>query len=170
VSDRVEDGSVQGHRTERALGPSLRRAWISYQLRLDREMAASGFADRGFPDGRVLRLCGGSDSVTASEIGRELGITRQGAGKIVARLRDRGFVTLGASTSDGREKIVALTPLARDYLEAQRSASLRIERKLRQKVGDEVFESLWVLFDAMDGGGELPRMRDYVRQAGLTVE
>ncbi len=65
---------------------------------------------------------------------------------------------------------MALTPLARDYLEAQRSASRRIERKLRQKVGEEVFESLWVLFDAMDGGGELPRMRDYVRQAGLTVE
>jgi DNA-binding MarR family transcriptional regulator len=127
-------------------------------------MAASGFADRALPDGRVLRLCAGNDSVTASEIGRELGITRQGAGKIVAGLRDRGYVTLDTSTIDGREKIVALTPFAREYLEAQRSASRRIERKLRREVGDEAFESLWVLLDTMDDGEDLPRMRDYLRQ------
>jgi DNA-binding MarR family transcriptional regulator len=128
-------------------------------------MAASGFVDRGFPDGRVLRLCASNDSVTASEIGRELGITRQGAGKIVAALRDRGYVNLDPSARDGREKVVALTPLAREYLEAQRSANRRIERMVRQQVGDEVFESLWILLEALDDGDEVPRMRDYVRQA-----
>jgi DNA-binding MarR family transcriptional regulator len=165
VSDDVAENSARSPRTNRALGVSLRRAWIGYQLLLDREMAAAGFADRGFPDGRVLRLCAGSDSVTASEIGRDLGITRQGAGKIVAGLRDRGYVTLDASTSDGREKTVTLTRRARDYLEAQRSATSRIERELRKKVGDDVFESLWVLLDAINGDEELPRMRDYVRRA-----
>jgi DNA-binding MarR family transcriptional regulator len=148
-----------------ALGASLRRAWIGYQLRLDREMAAAGFADRGLPDGRVLRLCAGSDSLTASLIGRELGITRQGAGKIVAGLRDRGYVTLDSSTSDGREKTVVLTPHAREYLEALKSATRRIEQKLRKQVGDEVFECLWILLDAIDDGEELPRMREYMRQA-----
>jgi DNA-binding MarR family transcriptional regulator len=165
VSDRVEQRPAEERRTTRALGASLRRAWIGYQLRLDREMAAAGFADRGLPDGRVLRLCAGSDSVTASEIGRELGISRQGAGKIVAGLRDRGYVTLDSSTSDGREKIVVLTPRAREYLEALKSVTRRIERELRKQVADDVFESLWILLDAIDAGEEIPRMRHYLLQA-----
>jgi DNA-binding MarR family transcriptional regulator len=165
MSDRVDARPAEERPRTPALGASLRRAWIGYQLRLDREMAAAGFADRGLPDGRVLRLCAGSDSLTASEIGRELGMTRQGAGKIVAGLRDRGYVTLGSSTSDGREKTVGLTPRALEYLEALKSATRRIERKLRKQLGDDVFESLRILLDAIDDGEELPRMRDYLRQA-----
>ena len=41
------------------LGAALRRAWVGYQRRLDQEIATAGFADRGFPDGRVLRMCSG---------------------------------------------------------------------------------------------------------------
>ncbi len=147
------------------MGGALRRAWIGYQRRLDEEMAAAGFPDRGFPDGRVLRLCAGSEGVTASRIGRQLGITRQGAGKIVAGLRDRGFVTLSASSCDGREKVVALTPRACDYLAAQRTAARRLERELREQVGAERFESLSTLLGALDREGEQPRMRDYLRHA-----
>jgi hypothetical protein len=50
---------------------------VGYRRQLDQELAAAGFGDRGFPDGRVLRLCGGAADVTISHIGRELGITRQ---------------------------------------------------------------------------------------------
>ena len=148
-----------------ALGGALRRAWVGYQRRLDQEMAAAGFPDRGFPDGRVLRLCARSDQVTASEIGRELGITRQGAGKIVASLRDRGYVTLGSSSGDARQKVVTLTPRARDYLAAQRAAARRIERELTEQVGAEAFESLFALLEALGGDEEQPRMRDYLRHA-----
>ncbi len=126
-------------------------------------MAAAGFADRGFPDGRVLRLCAQSEGVTASQISRELGITRQGAGKIVAVLRDRGYLTLRASPSDHREKVISLTPRARDYLAAQRSASRRIEREVRMQVGSEAFDSLFALLDAL-GGEDQPRMHDYLRR------
>lgn len=156
--DRLAWGSV-------SLGGGLRRAWVGYQRRLDREMAAAGFADRGFPDGRVLRLCARSDEVTASQIGRELRITRQGAGKIVADLRDRGYVTLVSSPGDGREKIVTLTPRARDYLAAQYTAARRIEEELRSQVGAEAFEGLRALLDALGGEEDQPRMRDYLRRA-----
>lgn len=146
-----------------ALGGALRRAWVGYQLRLDEQMAAAGFAERGFPDGRVLRLCAQAEEVTASQIGRELGITRQGAGKVVAALRDRGYVTLLTSPSDHREKVVRLTPRAHDYLAAQQSASRQIERKLRKQIGSEAFESLLQLLDAL-GGHDQPLMRDYLRR------
>ena len=71
------------------LGPALRRAWVGYQRRLDRAMADAGFDERRFPDGRVLRLCSRPAGSTISSIGRELGITRQGAGKVVSHLHDR---------------------------------------------------------------------------------
>jgi DNA-binding MarR family transcriptional regulator len=163
-SDEGEE--VDRGRTRRrplALGGALRRAWVAYQLRLDRHLAAAGFADRGFHDGRVLRLCAQSEEVTASQLGRELGITRQGAGKLVAALRDRGYVTLRSSASDRREKVVSLTPRAHDYLAAQRSASRQIERDLRRQIGSEAFESLLLLLDAL-GGDDQPRMRDYFQR------
>jgi DNA-binding MarR family transcriptional regulator len=148
------------------LGAALRRAWVGYQQRLDREMAAAGFAaERRFPDGRVLRLCAGPDEITASRIGRELGITRQGAGKIVADLRDRGYVTLDASSSDGREKVVALAPRGRDYLAAQWTAARRIEQELRNQLGPEAFEGLVALLDTLAGDDAQPSLRDYLRRA-----
>ena len=144
------------------LGPTLRRAWVGYQRRLDEALAAAGFDDRRLPDGRVLRICARSDGVTISEIGRELGITRQGAGKIVARLHDRRYVTLTASFSDGREKIVELTPRATDYLAAQRKAARGIERQLRKELGAEGVDNLHRLLDAL-GGEEQPPISDYLR-------
>ena len=73
------------------IGAALRRAWLGYQLRLDRAMADAGFGERRFPDGRVLRVCSGQTGSTIAAIGRELGITRQGASKVVAHLRDSGY-------------------------------------------------------------------------------
>ena len=88
------------------LGGALRRAWVGYQRRLDEELAVAGFADRGVPDGRVLRICSRSTGVTVSDIGREIGITRQGASKLVNGLERRGYLALTASATDGREKVV----------------------------------------------------------------
>jgi DNA-binding MarR family transcriptional regulator len=147
-----------------SLGRALRQAWVGYQRRLDEELAAAGFDERRFPDGRVLRICSRSAEATISHIGRELGITRQGASKIVASLRDRRYVTLKASATDRREKIVKLTPRAIDYLAARRKAARGIERQLRAEVGVESFDSLHRLLEAL-GGDEQPGMSDYLRKA-----
>ncbi len=149
-----------GHKS---LGGDLRRAWVGYRRRLDAEMAAAGFADRRFPDGRVLRLCSTTSGATISQIGRELGITRQGASKIVASLRDRRYVKLTPSPTDRREKVVELTSRATDFLAAHRKATRRIERQLRAEVGAEGFDGLDRLLRAL-GGDEQPRMSDYLRQ------
>jgi DNA-binding MarR family transcriptional regulator len=144
------------------LGGALRRAWVGYQQLLDTEMAKAGFADRSFPDGRVLRLCAREESVTASRIGRELGITRQGAGKIVKSLRDRGYVTLGPPSGDGREKALVLTDRAHDYLTAQRAAARRIENTAREQIGDEAFTALAALLALLGVDEQQPRLREYL--------
>ena len=99
------------------LGPALRRAWLGYQLRLDAAMADAGFGERRFPDGRVLRLCSGQAGSTISAIGRELGITRQGASKVVGQLRDRGYVAV-ADSADQQEGKVGRRHLPRGRLPA----------------------------------------------------
>ena len=131
------------------LGDALHRAWTGYRRPVDEELAAGGFLDRSAPDRRVLRLCSGSEPVTISEIGRDLGITRQGASKIVGGLRDRGYVTLSPSPTDGREKIVMLTPHALAYLSAQRVAGQRIEAQLRRELGDQAFDTLQRLLEVL---------------------
>lgn len=136
----------------RGLGPDLRRAWVGYRVRLLAEMSAAGFADTSFPDGRILRICLRSGQATISQIGRELGITRQGAGKAVASLRDRGYVRLTDSAADGREKNVTLTERATGFLDAHRQASRRIELQLRAAVGADGFEALHRLLKALAEG------------------
>ena len=151
-----EQSSVPG------LGPALRQAWVGYRRRLDDELARAGFGDDAFPDGRVMRMCSRSADTTISEIGRELGITRQGASKIARSLRERGYVTLVASQTDAREKVVLLTERAIAYLKAHRKATEKVESQLRAELGSEAFESLYALLDAL-GGGTQPRLRDYLR-------
>ncbi|MGP0048983.1 MAG: MarR family winged helix-turn-helix transcriptional regulator [Solirubrobacteraceae bacterium] len=146
------------------LGGALRHAWVGYRRRLDAALAVAGFGDRGLPDGRVLRICARSGNTTVSEIGRELGITRQGASKIVAGLAERRYVTLTGSATDRREKIITLTPRATDYLAAHAQAARRIEHELRAQIGNDAFDSLHRLLGAL-GGDEQPRMSDYLRSA-----
>jgi DNA-binding MarR family transcriptional regulator len=99
--------------------------------------------------------CAARPPRTISEIGRELGITRQAASKIVAGLRDRGYVSLSPSPTDGREKVVRLTAHALDDLTARRAAERRIESELRRELGAEAFDGLSGLLDAL--GARDPR-------------
>lgn len=145
------------------LGPALRRAWLGYQLRLDAALADAGFAERRFPDGRVLRLCSGPAGSTISAIGRELDITRQGASKVVGHLRNRGYVSVTDSATSGREKSVTLTARGIEYLEAQRRASRSIEDELRAELGQAGFSALGELLQSLGGHAEHLQMRDYLK-------
>jgi DNA-binding MarR family transcriptional regulator len=146
------------------LGPALRRAWLGYQQRLDSALEEAGFGKRRFPDGRVLRLCAGQAGSTISAIGRELGMTRQGAGKVVTRLREAGYVRVSESETSRREKSVTLTPRGMEYLESLRAAARAIEGQLRSVLGEPAFVALQGLLEELDPG-ESMRMRTYLQRA-----
>jgi DNA-binding MarR family transcriptional regulator len=133
------------------LGSELRRAWLGYQLRIDEAMHREGFKRR-YPDGRVLRLCSGTEAPTISAIGRELGISRQGAAKLVAGLSERGYVVVVPSQSDRRMKVVSVTPRARAYLNAIHSARRSIDGELRDSLGPEPIAALERLAAALSQG------------------
>jgi DNA-binding MarR family transcriptional regulator len=125
-------------------------------------MATAGFGRRRIPDGRVLRICARTDDVTISRIGRELGITRQGASKIVGNLHDDGYVTLHASLSDGRETLVRPTRHATDYLAAHRKAADEVERRLRKGVGTQAIDGLYRALEELASEGQ-PPAQEYLR-------
>ena len=165
ISRMVPDADTSsGESTTVGLGAALRRAWLGYQLRLDAAMVDAGFGDRRFPDGRVLRVCAGEAGSTISAIGRELGITRQGASKVVAELSDRGYVVVADSSNSKREKSVGLTPLGVDYLAHQRVAARAIEDELRAELGNATFTALGSLLAALDAGDGV-RLRAYLRRS-----
>lgn len=139
------------------LGSALRHALAGYRRRMDQELSAAGFPERRFPEGRVLRMCADSASTTISDVGRALKITRQGASKIVAGLRQRGFIEVTPSAVDGREKILTLTPRAAAYLAALRDARDAIEARLRDEIGagdiDQLIRCLALVAGEDDGQG-----------------
>jgi DNA-binding MarR family transcriptional regulator len=145
------------------LGYALLAAWRGHRRRMDEELAALGFTDHRFADRSVLRMCAGPEDTTISQIGRGLGITRQGASKIVAGLSRRGYVTVTASPTSGREKIVRLTGRGAEYRAALRQAAETIERELRSEVGSEELESFCRVLDAL-AGGEGPMPVAYLRE------
>ena len=106
--------------------------------------------------------------------GGKLGITRQGAGKVVSHLEDRGYVFVADSPRSGREKAVTLTVLGKKYLTAQRRAVRTIERQLRADLsttqhGDEALDILYQLLDVLDEGDGI-RMRTYLRNTTVDLD
>ncbi len=130
-------------------------------------MAEAGFEERRFPDGRVLRMCAGQTGVTISAVGRELGITRQGASKVVEHLRDRGYVSVTDSATSGREKSIATTPRGTAYLQAQRTAARSIEDALKAEIGEAAISGLLAVLEALDPG-ESGRLGPYLRRSGAS--
>lgn len=59
-----------------------------------------------------------SEDKTAAQVGREIGLTRQGALQNVQILQELGFVTLVDNPEDKRAKKVSLTPEGHDKLAA----------------------------------------------------
>lgn len=91
-----------------------------------RRLAEQGHPDMRPSHGFALQAVG-ADGVSASELGRRLGVTKQAAGKTVDRLEALGYVARQPDPSDARAKRVVLTDRGHDSL--RRSA--RIFEQLR---------------------------------------
>jgi DNA-binding MarR family transcriptional regulator len=88
---------------------------------LHAELARQGHPDVRPAYGFAMQAIG-RDGVTASELGRRLGISKQAAGKTVDRLEKIGYAQRVDDESDGRRKLVRLTPRGLDSL--ARSAAI----------------------------------------------
>ncbi|WP_441249400.1 MarR family winged helix-turn-helix transcriptional regulator [Kitasatospora sp. McL0602] len=95
---------------------------------LHAELARQGHPEVRPAYGFALQAVG-LDGATATEIGRRLGVSKQAAGKTVDRLEALGYVARADDPTDGRRKLVRLTPLGVDML--GRSAVIFSELRAR---------------------------------------
>jgi len=88
---------------------------------LHAELARQGHPAARPAHGFVLQAVG-RDGVTATELGRRLGVSKQAAGKTVDRLEKLGYVTRAGDERDARRKLIRLTAGGVDLL--NRSAAI----------------------------------------------
>ena len=132
---------------------------LSYQAFVDELRAAleaEGFTDLGPSDGYVFRALGAEELHLRALAGR-LGMTDQGAAKIVDDMEARGYVERRAHPDDGRIKRLRLARRGRAALAAARRFHAAYERRLAQRLGSRevtvfrrVLEAIAVRGDAAE--------------------
>jgi DNA-binding MarR family transcriptional regulator len=107
------------------------RLFLGFRVLIDElheELARQGHPDTRPLHGFVFQAIG-PDGVTAAELGRRLGISKQAAGKTVDTLERLGYVTRAGDPDDARRKRIRLTELGVDML--VRSARIFDELRAR---------------------------------------
>lgn len=98
------------------------------------ELAASGYHDvRAVHDFAMRAIAAGADN--ASELGRQLSVSKQAAAKTIAVLQDRGYVTREPDPTDGRRKHLHVTPLGFEVLSKGEAIFNELRNQWQQKIG-----------------------------------
>ena len=116
-------------RTRIDLGVLLGLAYMSFVDDLNAKLKKSGFRDLGRWYGYVFRALD-AEPLTSSALGRRLGMTHQGAMKIVDEMEARGYVERTEDAADGRLKRLRLAPRGRKALRAARAFHEKFEAGL----------------------------------------
>lgn len=77
------------------------------------------------------------DGVTASELGRRLGVSKQAAGKTIEGLERDGYVERVADPADARSKIIRMTPRGIEVQRLAFEAMARLRARWAERLGEE---------------------------------
>ena len=138
------------------LGILLGLAYAGFAERLNAHLRDQGFDDIGRWYGYVFRLLA-AESPSLSELAAHLGITAQGAMKIVDEMEAREYVQRVPSPDDARVKHLRLAPRGKKALAAARSFHRTFERDLGAKKAAQLRATLAEI--AGDEAMATPRLR-----------
>ena len=105
------------------------------------ELTRNGLPDVRPAHGFAMQAIG-PDGVTATELGKRLGISKQAAGKTAERLEDLGLATRSTDSGDHRRKLIRLTPRGVKALTLSVTALDRIRARWAQTLGPGRVEGL----------------------------
>ncbi len=117
-------------------GIILGAAYAAFTEWLRAEMRTSGFDDLGPSYGYVFRALG-EGTLTLTELAAGLGMTTQGAAKIVTAMAEGGYVRSTPDPTDGRAKRLALDDRGRRALRRARALHASYERRLVRRLGEQ---------------------------------
>lgn len=108
-----------------------------------RRIAAAGHPELRPAHGYVFQHLLG-EPVRVSELGEKLGMTAQGASKLVIELERLGYVERRGDPGDGRNRYVALTAKGEAGIEVGRAARAAVTAELRAVLGEAAADQLVV--------------------------
>jgi DNA-binding MarR family transcriptional regulator len=116
-------------------GLLLARAFNAYVEHLHDQLATSGFLDLRPTFGLPLRALH-REPRTLSELGVELGVSKQAAAKVVGELERRGLIERTPSPADGRATLLHLSPSGRSLVATAIDVGNQVEQDLAREIGD----------------------------------
>ena len=128
-------------------------AYQEFVRELRETHAGQGFDDSGRSDGAVFRALA-IRPMTVSDLAARMQMTKQGAGQIIDDMQARGYVLRRPDPTDGRARLVYLSPRGEAALAAARRFHKRYEQRLIQSLGPETVAALRRALEAMAGGIE----------------
>lgn len=146
--------------TETALGRMLTLALRRLVDDMHERLAAEGFDDLRPAFGYVLNAASAS-TMNASEIAAVLGMTKQGAAKLLTEMTTAGYIVRRGSHNDGRVRAVELTDRGHQALAAAALAQSEIEKHWVQLTSQRDMDAMRrvlgaVITEASSGGAPPP--------------
>lgn len=141
VVDSVEGSPAPQERWGFELPLLLFAGFRSLIDQLHAELADHGYGELRPAHGFALQAVG-REGVSASELGRRLGVSKQAAGKTVDRLAALGFVKRTSDQADARRKLVRLTPRGQDALTLSAAVFQELRGQWADRLGPRRLEEL----------------------------
>lgn len=116
-------------------GVLLNLAFGALKHELSAHMAAAGFDDLGTSFGYVFRIVD-QDAPSLAELAARMGITPQGALKIVAEMIEKGYLRRVGDDVDKRIKRLMLSARGKRALAEARRFHAQYERSLATRLGE----------------------------------
>ena len=130
----------------------LRASWL-FEQEVDAGVRARGFPDYRRTDGQVIRCLPVAGGARVVDLAERAQMTKQGMGKLVASLQERGYVARAPDPDDGRAQRVTLTVRGRALLREAGAVIAALEAQWADVVGEprltEVKQVLFELTDAL---------------------
>lgn len=131
-------------------GVLLNLAFGALKREMQAHMTDAGFGDLGPSFGYVFRLLD-QDSPSLAELATRLGITPQGALKIVADMVNRGYVDRTDDGADRRIRRLTLSPRGKRALAEARRFHSMFERDLGRRLGPRRVATARAVLEAIIG-------------------
>ena len=156
MRDSTDDADSFSFR-RRHIGRAVARAFWLFEEKIDERIRAR-FPDYRAADGQVIR-CLPVDGARIVDLAERAKMTKQGMGKLVHSMEERGYLVRQADPADGRAQIVKLSRRGRALLRAAGTEIGRLEESWAEVIGQErladVRAALLELTDALGPGDYL---------------
>ena len=142
--------------TVEPIGRLMTRAVGAFIDEMHRHLGDLGYPDLRPAHGFVFQALGAAGATTA-EIGARLGMSKQGAAKVVAQMAALGYVRTVVDPDDARARPVVVTALGREAMRAAATVQGRLETELARSVGRADVDATRRVMEAIERRWEADR-------------